>query len=404
MLPANVYVADAGNNLIRKISPSGIVSTLAGNGTQGSANGMGTTASFFAPAGVAVDATGNVYVADYGNNMIRMINPSGLVSTLAGNSSGASGSANGTGTAASFKSPSGVAVDAAGNVYVADAGNNMIRKIITTTPSFGVVTTLAGAASLGSANGTPFNSPSGVAVDAGGNVYVADQGNSLIQKISQSGVPSGVVTTMAGSGTNGSANGTGTAASFNAPQGVAVDAAGNVYVADYGNSLIRMISASGVVSTLAGNGVAGSANGTGSAASLNHPSGVAVDAGGNVYVADNSNNMIRKISPSAIVTTLAGSGVAGSANSTASFGDPTGVAVDGSGNVYVADADNRVIRTISPAGLVSTLAGSGTSGSANGVGTTASFSLPTGVAVDAAGNVYVADVGNNLIRRSTRRG
>jgi streptogramin lyase len=283
-------VADADNNMIRKISPSGVVSTWAGNGTAGSANGTVMAASFGFPTGVAVDTAGNVYVADNGNNLIRKISPLGAVSTLAG--SGTAGSANGTGMAASFNFPNGVAVDAQGNVYVADVGNNMIRKI----SPLGAVSTLAGSGSLGSENGrgmaASFKGPYGVAVDAAGNVYVADAGNNMIRKIS----PLGVVSTLAGSGFAGSANGTGTVASFDQPYGVALDAAGNVYVADAGNNMIRKISPLGAVSTLAGSGTAGSANGRGLAASFDFPTGVAVDAAGNVYVAVNVNNLIRKIS------------------------------------------------------------------------------------------------------------
>jgi len=323
-------------------SSTAIVITLAGSGAQGKVNGTGTAASFNTPLGVAVDATGNVYVADWLNQLIRKISTAGNVSTLAG--SGVQGATNGEGTAASFNSPYGVAVDAAGNVYVADAVNGLIRKIS----------------------------------------------------------PAGNVSTLAGSGVQGATNGEGTAASFFHPWGVAVDAAGNVYVADNGNNLIRKISPAGVVSTLAGSGVLGNTNGIGTAASFNSPQGVAVDAAGNVYVGDQGSNLIRKISPAGAVSTLAGSGVSGNSNGTgtaASFNNPTGVAVDAAGNVYVADQTNELIRKISPAGAVSTLAGSGVSGNSNGTGTAASFNHPAGVTVDATGNVYVADTQNNLIRK-----
>jgi len=213
-----------------------------------------------------------------------------------------------------------------------------------------------------------------------------------------------VVTTLAGSGSQGSANGTGTAASFAWPAGAAVDGSGNVYVADTFNHLIRKITSAGVVTTLAGTGSSGSANGTGTAASFNNPWGVAVDGSGNVYVADQSNHLIRKITAAGVVTTLAGTGSAGSANGTgtaASFNYHWGVAVDGSGNVYVGDSNNHLIRKITSAGVVTTLAGSGSSGSADGTGTAASFRYPTGVAVDGSGNVYVGDLGNHLIRKIT---
>jgi streptogramin lyase len=241
---------------------------------------------------VAVDAAGNVYVADTNNYTIRKISPDGFVTTLAG-TAGSPGSADGSGAAVSFNFPAGVAVDAAGNVYVADTDNHTIRKIT----SAGVVTTLAGTAlSQGSADGigaaARFDYPQGVAVDAG-NVYVADRDNYTIRKITSAGV----VTTLAGTaGNQGPTDGTGAAARFDYPHGVAVDAAGNVYVADTDNHAIRKISPAGVVTTLAGAASnRGSADGPGATAGFNSPYGVAVDAAGNVYVADTSNHLIRKI-------------------------------------------------------------------------------------------------------------
>ena len=326
----------------------------------------------------------------------------GIVTTLAG-SAGQSGSSNGTGSAARFYYPQSVAVDSAGNAYVADMENDDIRKI---TPS-GVVTTLAGAAGqAGSSDGTGsaarFKWPSGVALDSAGNIYVADYSNDEIRKIT----PSGVVTTLAGSaGQTGSSDGTGSAARFYVPTGVAVDIAGNVYVGDTGNQTIRKITPSGVVTTLAGTaGVNGSSNGTGSAARFSDPMGVTVDSAGNVYVGDYANDEIRIISPSGVVTTLAGSawqrGSSDGTGSAARFADPYGVAVDGMGNVYVADYANDEIREITPSGVVTTVAGSaGQIGSSNGIGSAARFDYPQGVALDSAGNVYVADNGNDEIRQ-----
>jgi sugar lactone lactonase YvrE len=231
-----VYIADSSNNKIRKITPAGVVTTLAGSGVSGSADGAGTAASFNYPSGVAVDSTGNIYVADSNNNKIRKITPAGVVTTLAG--SGVSDSEDGTGTTASFAYPRGVAVDKSGNLYVADSSNNKVRKI---TPA-GAVTTLAGSGRKGSRDGTAanFNYPNGVAVDSIGNVYVVDSGNHKIRKVTTAGV----VTTLAGSGVEGSEDGTGTAASFYWPTGVAVDSSGNVYVADSNNNLIRKITIS----------------------------------------------------------------------------------------------------------------------------------------------------------------
>ena len=385
-----------------------MLSLLAGGaGGPGNVDGTGAAAGFYAPRDVATDSAGNVYVADGGNYVIRKITPGGVVSTFAG-TAGMSGSADGTGAAARFGVPAGVATDSAGNVYVADWVYCTIRKIT----SGGVVSTIAGTAGLcGSTDGTGaaarFNSPESVAVDASGNVYVADSGNDTIRKITASGV----VTTLAGTaGTTGSIDGTGAAARFNAPVGVAIDTAGNIYVADCNNNTVRKITPDGMVSTLAGTaGVIGSADGTGAAASFYCPAGVAIDTGGTIYVADYSNNTIRKITPDGMVSTLAGTaGVTGSSDGTgagARFDAPDGVATDSAGNIYVADTYNDTIRKITPAGATSTFAGTaGTSGSTDGEGAAASFDYPTGVTVDSAGNVYVADTDNCTIRKITSAG
>jgi len=322
----------------------GVVTTVAGSpGVTGSADGTGPAARFYGPYGLAVDGSGNVYVADSLNNTIRKMTPAGVVTTLAG-TPGVFGSADGTGPAASFWNPYGVAVDGSGNVYVADAPNNLIRKI---TPA-GVVTTLAGTRSSPGGPLGDVPDPTGVAVDGSGNVYVADRGLNVIKKVS----PAGVVTTVAGTiPFPGSADGIGTAASFNGPYGVAVDGSGNLYVADTGNETIRKITPAGVVTTLAGTaGIAGSADGTGAAARFNEPVKLTVDRWGTVYVADTNNNTIRKITHAGVVTTLAGvAGVHGSADGTgsaATFYAPVGLAADSSGNLYVGDAGNSTIRKI----------------------------------------------------------
>ncbi|MGP8431797.1 NHL repeat-containing protein [Paraburkholderia fungorum] len=321
------------------------VTTLAGTTTLGHNDGTGAAASFHSPTGVTVDAGGNLYVTDAWNHEIRKITPDGVVTTLAGSTT--PGDSDGTGTAASFNLPIGVTIDASGNLYVVDGGNNEIRKI---TPN-GVVTTLAGSKTPGYKDGTganaSFKSPYGVTVDASGNLYVADQGNNAIRKIT----PAGVVTTLAGTTAPGHSDGTGTAASFNQPIGVTVDASGNLYVVDYGNNAIRKITSAGVVTTLAGSTTPGHADGTDTAASFNNPYGVTVDASGNLYIADQGNNEIRKITSAGVVTTLAGSTTPGHADGTgaaASFNLPTGVTVDASGNLYIADQGNNAIRKITP--------------------------------------------------------
>ena len=313
------------------------VSTLAGS-TVGFRDGTGTSAQFSYPSGVAVDAEGNVYVADGVNHRIRKITPEGLVSTLAGSTEGFR---DGSGTSAQFDRPAGVEVDAEGNVYVADYGNNLIRKIT----SEGLVSTLAGSIwgfRDGSGKSAEFNYPYGVAVDAVGNVYVANSYNHRIRKITSEGL----VSTLAGS-TRGFRDGAGTSAQFNYPYGVAVDAEGNVYVADYFNHLIRKITSEGLVGSLAGS-TGGFRDGSGRSAQFNGPSGVAVDAVGNVYVADEYNHRIRKITPEGLVSTLAGStrGFRDGSGTSAQFSYPIGVAVDAAGNVYVADSNNNRIRRI----------------------------------------------------------
>ena len=476
----NLYVADSGNSTIRKITPSGVATTFAGSpGITGGADGTGGSARFNEPQGVAVDGAGNVYVADTGNNTIRKITPGGTVTTFVSRAAGFKGPqglavdaagnhyvadtgndaickvtpsgvvgilagdgvgwADGVGSHAHFNQPCGLAVDTANNVYVADSGNDTIRKI----SASAAVTTLAGEPPSyiqsgvgmsdieyypGSTDGTGsnarFNGPQGIAVDAAGNLYVADSGNNTIRKITSAGV----VTTLAGSppspsttadgsslilhspgSSYGSTDGTGGAARFAVPLGIAVDGAGKVYVADTGNDTIRTVSSAGTVSTLAGIAIQGPNDGAGGAAQFYYPIGTAVDYAGNLYIADAFNQTIRKVTPAGAVTTLAGSpGLAGSADGTGSaalFNYPEGVAVDGDGNVYVADTHNDTIRKVTPTGVVTTLAGSpGNAGSADGTGRAAQFFYPYGVAVDGAGTVYVGDYYNDEIRRITPGG
>jgi sugar lactone lactonase YvrE len=323
-----------------EVTPS-VVSTIAGDGTAGFLDATtGTAAKFNIPQDVAIDATGNLYVVDTGNHKIRKISPIGAVTTLAGNNAGF---LDGTKTAAQFNNPYSVAVDSAGNLYIADTLNQKIRKISPT----GVVTTLAGTTS-GFADGVglteaKFVNPTGVTVDAAGNVYVADAGNSKIRKISTMGM----VTTLAGSN-DGFLDATGTAAKFSIPRGVASDIFGNVFVADTYNYKIRKIILSGAVTTMAGT-TQGFVDGIGlTEAKFSNNTDVALDAAGNVYVADKDNHKIRKISPTGAVTTLAGTteGFADGAGTVAQFNSPYGVAVDAAGNVYVADTNNHKIRKI----------------------------------------------------------
>jgi sugar lactone lactonase YvrE len=318
------------------------VTTIAGDGQIGFREGAGNTAEFSNPASVAVDGAGNIFVADVFNQRIRKIGTDGQVSTWAGD--GTKAFKEGQGTAAEFNNPYGVAATADGVVYVADAGNNRIRKIT-----------------------------------AAGNV-----------------------STLAGDGFQGFKEGAAGQAEFKIPQGVAVDANGNVYVADTYNSAIRKITPAGDVSTLAGNGMFGFQDGTGAGAQFNNPLGLVVDAAGYVFVADNTNHSVRKISPAGEVSTIAGTNVQGFADGagpTARFRYAVAVADGGHGYIYVADFLNFRIRVISPTGLVSTIAGNDTEGFKDGPGPIAEFSNPSGIAIDSKGNIYVADAGNSRIRK-----
>jgi len=329
--------------------------------------GFGTllvTQAFFAfPAGITVDASGNLYVSDTSFLTIQKITSTTSVSTLAGATSTAGttdgvGSKDGTGGAARFNQPTGLSATPDGILGVSDTANATIRVI----QPDGTVTTLAGSPTLrGNADATgsaaTFSMPIGIARDSAGTLYIADATNHTIRKITSAGV----VTTLAGSaGLSGSADGTGSAARFNYPTGIALDSAGNVYVADTTNNLLRKITPAGTVTTLAGLvGVAGASDGTGSNALFNTPGGLGVDATGNIYLADTGNSEIRKITPAGVVTTLAGlPGVAGLKDGTGSdawFNQPKALTVDGSGNVFVADTGNASIRMITPAGVVTTL-------------------------------------------------
>ena len=336
--------------------------------------------------------------ADVNNVSLLCVDVEPVVATLAG--SATAGNTDASGTSASFDSPRGLALGSDGTLYVGDSANNKIRKITTA----GVVTTLAGSGAIGSADGSgtsaTFYRPWSVAVDASGVVYVADELNHAIRKITADGV----VSTLAGSGAKGGADASGASASFHNPHGVAVTADGYVYVADTDNHKIRKISPAGVVTTFAGSGSRGSTDGTGAFASFSGPRGLAFDADGVLYVADTESHKIRKITPDGAVTTLAGSGVAGDANASgasASFEYPYSVGVDAQGHVYVADAYNHRIRKITPTGLVTTLAGSATSGSADGQGPLATFDNPVGLAVRADGIVFVVEYSSHTIRKIT---
>ncbi len=418
----NIFVADQYNNAIRKIDMNGNVTTFAGNGTMGYVDGTGGpngTAEFDFPTGLAFDGQGNLLVADQYNNRVRKIDVNGNVTTVAGN--GTAGFVDGTGGVngtAEFNIPASLVVDGHGNIIVADEGNNSIRAI---DPS-GNVTTLAGNGMYGFVDGTggphgsaEFSGPVALALDTQGNIIVADLANERIRQVDANGN----VTTLAGSSTFGFADGQAQpteTAEFNSPWAVRMDNQNNILVADSSNNRIRKIDSADLVSTLAGNGVPGFVDGTAGpngTASFDAPTALAVDSQGNVFVSDAANERIRKIDVNGNVTTVAGNGTMGNVDGTggpagtAEFYDPFGLALDGLGNIFVADSGNNSIRKIDANGNVTTVAGNGTLGFANGTGGrngTAEFFDPSGVVVDAQGNLLVADTGNNCIRKIDRNG
>jgi sugar lactone lactonase YvrE len=333
---------------------SGIITTAAGDGTNAYSGDGGPAASaqIYHPEGVAVDSAGNFFIADYGNSRIRMVTSEGVISTVAGNGTKGFSGDNGPAASAQINGPMGVTIDAAGSLFIADYGNSRIRMV----------------------------------------------------------TPAGVIGTVAGNGTKGSSGdgGPATSAQLMGPTGVALDSAGNLFIADYGDNRIRMVTPGGVISTVAGNGTTGFSGdgGPATSAQLYHPEGVAVDSAGNLLIADSSNNRIRMVNSAGVISTVAGNGYGGfggdgTSATSAQLNGPTGVAVDSKGNLLIADYNNHRIRMVTSAGVISTVAGNGTKGydGDEGSATSAQLNGPIGVAVDSAGNLFIADYYNNRIRK-----
>jgi len=405
----NVYIAETADGRIREnstIKGKVDINTIVGNGTLGFAGdgGAATAAQLNHPTGVAVDGSGNVYIADSINLRIRVAQAGGSIKTFAGNGGFSYSGDGGTATSAQMNSPYAVAADSSGNYYIADSGNNVVRKV----SASGVITTFAGngtagyAGDGGAATGAQLSGPQGVALDSAGNLYIADTGNSRVREVS-----GGNIATVAGSGTPGYAGdgSAATSAQLYSPVGLAFDAQGNLYIADTDNSAVRKVT-NGKISTVAGNGVQGHAGdgGPAAAARLNSPQGVAVDGQGNLYITDTLNYTIRMVSPSGNISTVAGTGVAGYAGDGGPAGQaqlsyPTGIAIDTAGNVYFSDA-GAAVRKISAGGTIATIAGNGSVGYTGdgGLATMASLHGPAGIAVNARGDVYIADSANNAVR------
>ena len=417
----NVYIAENAGHRIRRVSPDGTIATVAGTGNPGDSGdgGPAIKAQLNYPSGVAVDTSGNLYIADTGNKRIRKVSAEGVMTTAA------------TG----IQHAEGVAVDASGNVYITgyvlgeppcaeDCDAPYIGRIVRVT-STGVVDTIAGGGSWitnyetgdqdenGPATKAILQTPRGIAVDAAGTLYISDTENNRVRKFS----PGGAITTAAG------VNSGAFACTFNSinvrerplscPVGVTLDASGNLYIADTGNHRIRKVSPQGNTANIAGNGAAGVYWGDGGPAqdaSLFYPFGVAVDRFSNLYIADAGNSRVRKVSPDGVITTVAGNGSSGYSGdggpaTSAQLKAPAGVAVDASGNLYIADLSDHRIRKVSASGIITTVAGNGVTGYGFGPwgdcgpATSASLAGPRGVAVDARGNLYIADTWHYSIRK-----
>ena len=412
----NVYLAENGTARVRRWDAvTGVLSSVAGSGLQGYAGdgGAATSARLRFPADVAVDVAGTVYVADFGNARVRRVDAgTAVITTVAGSGSVSYVGDGGAATSAVMNFPQSLAIDGQGRITIADVGNSRIRRLDVAT---GVLTTVAGVGGDGYAgDGGPAISaqlaqPAGVAVDGVGNLYIADFGNARVRRVDAG---TGIITTVAGTGVAGYAGdgGAATSAALESPFAVALDALDNLYIADTNSTVRRVDAGTGIITTVAGTGVAGFAGDGGPAisAQLAFPAGLVVDGQGNLYIADANNARIRRVAAATgVITTVAGTGVAGYAGdgglaTSARFALPFGVALDGQGNLFIADWDGRRIRRVDVGtGIVTTVAGSGVDGFGGdgGPAVGAQLSFPAAVVVNGAADVYVTDSGNNLVRR-----
>jgi uncharacterized protein (TIGR03437 family) len=407
----NLYIADTLNNRVRIVNSQGIISTFAGNGNTGAPGfwgdgGAATDAQIHAPVAVAVDANGNVYIVTSADNTVRKVDTNGIISIFAGEGYrgyygdvGKVAGSTGQAAVAGITSPQDIWINSDGTVLIADTGNSSIRKVATD----GTITTISGTgatAAIAQGDDTATKlamiAPFGVAADGSGNVFIAEYGTNRIRKVDSSGK----ITTAIGDGNQGFAGDGGPAnkVEMSGPTAVTVDSSGNIYFADSRNNRIRKL-AGGNVTTIVGNGLVSYSGDGGPAVSaqLNAPLGVAVDPAGNIYIADTSNNVVRKIGTNGNITNFAGNASAGSNGdggvaTAAQLSGPQGVAVDSAGNVFIADTLNNKIRKVTPGGTISTF------------GSSANLNQPYGVTTDSAGNVYVAEFGGHRVRRISADG
>jgi sugar lactone lactonase YvrE len=411
----NLYIADSRNNRIRKVDTNGIITTIAGNGTATFAGdgGQATNASLSRPSGLAFDVAGNLFIADDDNSVVRKVGVNGIISTVAGTNGYAFSGDGGAATNSGLSGPYGVALDARGNLFIADDGNQRIRKVDTN----GIITTVAGTNTYGffgdggAATNAALWNPCGLAVDAAGNLFIADESNSRIRKLGTNGI----ITTVAGTNSIGVLGDGGLAvnSNLNNPLGVALDAAGNIFIADAYNSRLRKVNTNGIINTIAGNGTISYCgdDGPAIAAGLSTLGGITMDPGGNVFVTDTGNARIRKVGTNGLITTVAGNGIftfSGDnvAATNTSLDYPTSVAADAHGNLYIADESNNRIRKVNASGIISTVAGTNSSGFGGdgGPATNAILSGPSGVALDALGNLFIADASNERVRKVDTNG
>ena len=406
----NLYIADSGNSCIREVTASGLISTIVGTGRNAyyGDNGPASGAALAFPFGVTLDPQGDIVIADTSNNRIRAVFTDGTIGRVAGNGQLSYSGDGGTATSAQLSSPQGLALDRFGNLFVADASNNRVAEVMTS----GIISTVAGNTTQGFlgdddlATSAELSTVTGVAADLSGNLFIADSGNFRVREVSAN-----TISTLAGNGNSAFAgNGVPAVSAALSVGSVAVDVSGNVVVGDPVNFRVRKITTDGNINTVAGIGTKGYSgdNGPALGAPLSGVSGVAVDSSGNLFIADSGNNCIREVSTSGTITTVAGNGAAGFSGdgglaTSAQLRNPSAVAVDAAGNIFIADTNNNRVRRVSTTGIITTLAGNGGASYTGdgGAGPSATLSLPSGLVITKAGNVYVSDTGNNAIRLLT---
>ena len=410
----NTYFSDPDNQRVRKIDTSGVINTVAGTGTAGY-NGDGisaTTADLNNPNQVLIDGSGDLLIADASNHRIRKVSGGNITTVVGTGVAGFSGDS-GAATAAQVDGPAGIALDASGsNLYIADFNNHRVRKV----DSGGTITTVAGTGVAGStgdggaATSAQINGPISVFVDGNDNLYIVEFSGNRVRKVS-----SGTISTVAGTGTAGFSGDSGpaTSAQLNGPSKIFVDSSGNLYIVDFTNNRIRKVDTGGTITTIAGTGVSGRIDdgGPATSAQFHEPRALDRDRDGNFYIPDGQNHRIRKIDTSGIITTVAGTGVAGFSGdsgpaTSAQIDQPQGLDVDDSGNLYLVDSNNHRVRKIDTSGTITTIAGTGTQGF-NGDGisaTTADLDTPQDVVVDSSGSIYISEFGNNRVRKVNSSG